>query len=109
MTFRDEEFYRAKLHASGVPEYMHDGYILYLLHGIPPGDFLLAVLTNNLRDACGRADNDNARALSRHVYFLYNYAPGNAWGSVDDVTRWLTLCRERDSAAVAEAGQDATD
>jgi len=86
---RDELYYREKLAAAHIPEHMHDGYVLYLLHGIPPGSFLTAVLTNDLREACGRADEVNRAALYQHVFFLYNYAPRNALGSLENVREWM--------------------
>ena len=89
MLDRDEAFYRAKLVESGVPDYMHDSYIRYLLHGIEPGSFLLAVLINDLREAVARADRANQAALANHVRFLYNHAPGNCWGSPERVREWL--------------------
>ena len=83
---------------------MHDGYILYLLHGYQPGDFLTAVLRNDLREACGRADDMNARALMQHVRFLYNCAPASCWGSREQVRDWMRHFHEaRESATNVDA------
>jgi hypothetical protein len=41
-----------------------EGYVTY---GLPPGHFLYAVLTNNLRDAIGAADERNGPALPHIV------------------------------------------
>lgn len=90
---RDEAWYRERLRDSGVPAHMHDGYVLYLLHGVPPGSFLEAVLSNDLREACARADTDNQRTLYQHVYFLYNYAPQSCWGDAKTITGWLKAHR----------------
>jgi hypothetical protein len=89
MAPRDEQWYRQKLAASGVPEHMHDGYVRYLLNYLEPGHFLYAVLMNDLKEACARADEKNAAALTQHVFFLYNYAPASCWGSVENVMKWL--------------------
>jgi len=86
---KPEAFYREKLTACGVPEHMHDGVIRYLLHGLPPGSFLIAVLSNDLKGACDRADVANRVALYRYVKFLYNYVPLAAWGTPAHVTAWL--------------------
>lgn len=86
---RDEAECREKLFESGVPSHMHDGYVRYLLHGIPMGHFGTAVLENNLREACTRGDVDNQRALYQHVFFLYNYAPSASWGSPEKVNAWI--------------------
>ena len=84
-----EDTLRANLIRSGVPEHMHGGYVRYLLHGVLLGHFLMAVLTNNLKEAGARADETNQRALYQHVNFLYNYAPVSSWGSLETVSAWL--------------------
>lgn len=61
----------------------------YVDHGRQPGDFLLAVLSNDLTAACGRADVSNRRLLPEYIEFLYNYAPSNSWGSPAKVIAWL--------------------
>lgn len=94
MVVRTESWYRERLERSGVPEYMHDGYVLYLLHGIPPGHFLTAVLSNDLREACARADETNQRTLYRHVAFLWNHAPASCWGSEERVMDWVKQAGE---------------
>jgi hypothetical protein len=84
-----EETLREALHRYGVPSHTHDAYVNYILHGYRPGHFLLAVLMNDLKEACGRADEENRAALYQHVQFLYNFAPGPCWGSVEAVTDWI--------------------
>ena len=88
-TRRTESWYIDKLNSCGVPKRMHGGYIRYLLDGILPGHFLRAVLSNDLKEACGRGDEENQRLLARHVFFLYNHCPGNSWGSLEAVERWI--------------------
>jgi len=39
-----------------IPEYMHKGIYLYITHHIKPGDFLTAVIENNLHESMSRAD-----------------------------------------------------
>lgn len=60
----------------------------YVNKGYMPGDFLTAVLTNDLFDAVGRADVDNIVALPEIVKFVYNEVPGNAWGSKETVREY---------------------
>ena len=43
----------------------------------PIGDFLRAVLKNNLSDACGLADDTNKRVLHIYPMFLYNNLPND--------------------------------
>lgn len=100
-----EDVLRDRLSKSGVSQHMHDGYVLYLMYGIAPGSFLQAVLENDLREACARADEDNQRALYQHVFFLYNYAPIACWGSAEHVSAWME--QQREAAAEMFAGGEA--
>jgi hypothetical protein len=62
---------------------------LYVSDGALPGDFLQAVLRNDLVDACGRADHINIRNLPAFAAWLYNEAPIPSWGSPEKVAAWL--------------------
>ena len=53
----------------------------YVEHGIPPGDFLQAVLSNDLVDAVQRADANNQRALLALVQYVYNEVPSDCYGN----------------------------
>lgn len=90
-------------HVARVPEHCREGLLAYLRYGVPPGHFLLAVLSNDLAEACGRADEANQRALYDYIFVLYNYAPGNAWGSLAKVQAWIARGMEVRRAAVAQA------
>lgn len=61
----------------------------YVEHRVPVGGFLEAVLTNNLRDAVGRADHLNAPVLQEYVEHLYWCVPSTCWGSPEKVSAWL--------------------
>jgi hypothetical protein len=61
----------------------------YADDGVPTGDFLYAVLTNNLVDSIGRADRENLAALPEIVNYIYNNIPGRSWGSPEKVDSWL--------------------
>lgn len=71
-----------------LPPHMHDGLLNYILTGRGTGHFLTAILTNDLKGACNRADDENQRRLYDYVFFLVNYAPMGCWGSVENVERW---------------------
>lgn len=79
-----------RLSSSGVPEQLHEGLREYLAARRPVGHFLTAVLSNDLKEACARADEFCAPNLHRIVFFLYNYAPAFSWGSAERVNAWLT-------------------
>jgi hypothetical protein len=72
-----------------IPEYMHGGIRRYVEHGVLPGDFLQAVICNDLFRAVERADDTNILLLARYVIFFYNYTPHECWGSADHVKAWV--------------------
>jgi hypothetical protein len=65
----------------------------YIEHGIPPGHFLTAILSNDLREACERADDDHKHTLFEIVGWLYNEAPSPCWGSPDKFAAWIEARR----------------
>lgn len=95
---------RLDLEVLRLPVHVREGFLMYVRYGVPPGHFLLAVLSNDLREACARADEENRYALFDYVYLLHNYAPGDSYGSVQAVKEWIAkgmaLRREH-----AEAGR----
>ena len=66
---------------------------LYVENKIPPGSFLLAVLRNDLRKACGRADYINKGRIFEIVEYCYNEIPSDCWGSPEAVKNWLSTDR----------------
>lgn len=54
----------------------------------PPGSFLYAILTNNLKEAFAQADEENERDMQEIVAYCYNYLPCNCWGSPENVEEW---------------------
>ncbi len=86
-----------------VPARMHGGLIRYILCGIPTGDFLRALLGNDLIEAVRRADDGNRFALSSWVVLLSNAAPPGCFGSGGQVARWLAQGGLLDTLALAGA------
>ena len=84
-----EAAYRERLAMRQIPAGMHDGIIRYLVDGVPPGSFLLAVLSNDLTEAVNRCDAMNERYLADYVRFLYHHAPAIAWGTPERVWTWI--------------------
>lgn len=80
---------RMRLRDSNVPESLWDGLVEYIVTRRRTGHFLEAVLANDLKEACGRADDDNRVRLYDIVFFLYNYTPGDCWGTPVKVKAWL--------------------
>jgi hypothetical protein len=56
------------------------------------GDFLRAVLENNLTEAFGRADEYNLRTLHAIVAYVYNELPSPSHGSPEKVRTWQAEC-----------------
>ncbi len=71
-----------------LPEHMRQAARRYIEDHELPGDFLTAVLRNDLVDAFGKADGTNITAMRTWASWLYNECPANAWGSPAKVTAW---------------------
>jgi len=74
-----------------IPEHIRGGIERYLTERLKPGDFLTAVITNDLRNAFARADEDSLKALRLLNRWFYNRAPASAHGSFDAMRRWLIV------------------
>jgi hypothetical protein len=61
----------------------------YVNDKMPPGDFLYAVLTNNLAEAVFKADDTNLFCLKDIVLYVYNHIPSVCWGTPEKVEEWL--------------------
>ena len=72
-----------------LPQSLRSGMRRYIEDGVIPGGFLVAVLSDSLSDAMGRADEANRKRLYDIVSFIYNEAPGDCWGSRAKVTAWV--------------------
>ncbi len=86
---------RESLHKYRIPTHMHESVIAYVVHGRLPGNFLRAVLSNDLQDAVFLANHANRAALANYVKVLYWAVPASCWGSPEAVTRWLSRAARR--------------
>jgi len=85
-----EKMLEGALEANGrVPRHTAEGLRRYVAERLQPGDFLTAVLSNDLAEAVARADSENAAALADIVRVLWNGLPAAAWGSRRKVNAWL--------------------
>lgn len=73
-----------------VPEHLRDGIQAYIETGRPVGQFLQAVLRNDLKAAVSHADDSSLAGMRGIIQFLYNYAPAECWGNEDTIIRWMT-------------------
>lgn len=74
-----------------IPDYMRDSVEAYVKRGVPFGDFLTAVFSNDLVNSYGKADDINIRNIPAYVNFLYNFAPSACWGSKEKIKKWKGL------------------
>ena len=81
-------------------DYMIGGMKRYIEDGILPGDFLHALLTNDLKGTFAHADETNALFIREWVMWLYNECPSVAQGSVVAVNAWV---EEKRTAAASKA------
>ncbi len=78
-----------------IPPRMMGGIERYIIEGIIPGQFLQAVICNDMKEAFGRADDENFHLMPAYVNYFYNEAPAPCWGSRKDMDTWAKLIRER--------------
>ena len=67
---------------------MRSGLGLYLTTGRLPGDFLQALLSNNLIDTFARADPTNFPLLQKWCWWMHGEFPYTAWGSKKKMLAW---------------------
>lgn len=56
--------------------------------GISTGGFVHAVMSNDLKEAVGRADDECRKVICEIVGYLYNVCPTGCWGSKEKVMKW---------------------
>lgn len=73
----------------GVPNHTKDSIENYLLHGLPPGSFLEAVICGELFQAVNCADPENEKQLAEIARWFLHKAPWQALGSVSRMKDWI--------------------
>lgn len=73
---------------TSLPAHMQDAMRRYVEHGIPPGSFLTAVLSNDMMEAARRADDVNLHSFPAYARFLINEAPCGCFGSPGAFQAW---------------------
>jgi len=99
-----QKTFRGQCYAHMIPEYMLEGLKDYIFEGTPPGDFLTAVLCNDLMEAVGRADDTNITVIPWYCGILYNYMPMGLRSNKEAIKRWIRIC---DDAREEEAAEKA--
>jgi hypothetical protein len=78
-----------------IPSLIRGGMVRYVEFGVPCGSFLKAVIDNDLKEACGRADENSIRALREIVMWFYNYSPPGCYGKAGSHDAWISREDER--------------
>jgi len=94
---KELKVYDAMAQEAGIPDYMVQGYFNYVEARIAPGDFLLAILRNDLVGAVFGADQQNLASLRAHMLFCTWCIPGDCWGSRELVEKWLAKEGQNDA------------
>lgn len=74
---------------AAIPPRMQAAIMRYVLNRVKPGDFLTAVICNDLRQAVGLADAENSPLIPLYVRWLTNNAPSVCWGDAAAMRVWL--------------------
>lgn len=82
-----------------IPENIRESLEAYRDTGRPTGGCLEAILSNDLMEAFGRADEKTAAAMQAIVGFIYNEMPSTCHGSQENVDAWLKKHAEARRAA----------
>lgn len=71
-----------------IPPRMMGGIDRYVEQGIIPGEFLQAIICNDLRESVYKADEENMANLPAYVSYFYTHCPANCWGSRERMLEW---------------------
>lgn len=105
----EDEFYppdHARDVWNKIPEHLREGLRRYMMEFQRPGDFLCAVLNNDLAGALARADDVSIISLREISTYLYNCAPPECHGRPGAVDEWcarLVRARLEDSLGLGLA------
>lgn len=94
-----------KIDFSTAPQGSEKSYQNYYQIGADPGDFIRAVLANDLMSAVTRADATNLSLLKEHVNFVYNVLPFVCSGNLERVSTWLRIGGASDYYEFSEVKQ----
>jgi hypothetical protein len=77
-----------------IPDYMEPGIMRYIEKGSIPGDFLQAIIRNDLKGAIDYADDKNIGCLAAYIGYFYNNVPSLCWGSRENMLEWHDKTQE---------------
>lgn len=71
-----------------IPNDLLNELIAYGKQGKKPGQFVSAVISNQLMQAFARADEETQKAMPQIVKFICNQMPIGCYGSVNNFQEW---------------------
>jgi len=71
-----------------IPKLVKDIIDKYVQDGTDGGDFITAILENNLKETFIRGDDFNLMHLKDIMSYVYWETPANSWGSRERVREW---------------------
>lgn len=74
---------------SQLPGHIQEEIKDYIEQGVPCGGFVEAVICNDLKETCARADAVNRYEIFNIVNWFYNEAPSACWGSRTCYNHWI--------------------
>jgi hypothetical protein len=101
-TYRDQLV--QQLQACGIPRTMWESIVEYIVVGRPTGEFLAALLSNDLLRAVKKADDLNIQRLRDYGVFLEGCAPSLCYGSPSMYNEWIRSGGVIGRARAMEAG-----
>ena len=75
-------------HLPILPESSRTAVAYWIMEGSAVGDFLLAVITNDLRKTVALGDPENVAALRDYVTYFHNFTPSGCWGNEVSYRTW---------------------
>jgi hypothetical protein len=72
-----------------IPKRMMPAIRRYIDNHKRPGDFLQAIICNDLKGAVWNADDENMDLLPHYVQYFYWKAPSECWGSEEAMEKWI--------------------
>jgi hypothetical protein len=72
-----------------IPPGMMPSILRYVDDGLPVGDFLRAVISNDLMGSVGRGDDINVKNLPAFCAYFHNHAPAECHGSQERYKAWI--------------------
>lgn len=76
-------------HLALFPDYMQPGIVRFVVLGIKPGSFLLALFAGERELAERRADETNRPLVKQYFDFIESECPADCHGSSEKVRAWI--------------------